>query len=59
VKVEALFKAGKLWGLVGGEEVKPKVNHVAKLLAYEKKGRKVLNLIVQVLFDNQFMSVKK
>ncbi len=46
MKVEALFKAGKLWGLVGGEEVKPKANHVAKLLAYERKERKVLNLLV-------------
>jgi len=28
-----LFKAIELWGLVGGEEVKPKANHLAKLLA--------------------------
>jgi hypothetical protein len=54
-----LFKAKKLWGLVGGEEVKPKVNHVAKLLTYERKERKALNLLVQVLSNNQFMNVKK
>jgi hypothetical protein len=54
-----LFKAIKLWGLVGGEEVKPNANHVAKLLAYDKKERKVVHLLVQVLSDNQFMSVKK
>jgi hypothetical protein len=42
--------------LVNGEEVKLETDHVAKLLAYEKK---ILNLFIQGLFDNQFTSVKK
>lgn len=54
-----MFKARKLWGLVGGEEVKPKANHVVKILVYERKERKALNLLVQGLSNNQFMSVKK
>jgi hypothetical protein len=54
-----LLKAIELWGLVGGEEVKPKANHLAKLFACEIKERKALNLLVQGLFDNQLMSVKK
>jgi len=50
-----LLKARKLWGLVGGEKVKPKANH----LACEIKDIKFLNLLVQGLSNNQLMNVKK
>jgi hypothetical protein len=38
-KVETLFKAKELRGLINGEEVKPYWLHVPGLLAYEKKER--------------------
>jgi hypothetical protein len=55
-KVETLLKAKKLWGLVSGKKVKPNPINVLRLLVYERKERRVLNLLVQAL---TFMSVKK
>jgi hypothetical protein len=50
------LKAKKLWGLVSGKKVKPNPINVLRLLVYERKERRVLNLLVQAL---TFMSVKK
>jgi hypothetical protein len=55
-KVKVLLKAKKLWGLRSGKEVKPNPINVLRLLVYERKERRALNLLVQGL---SFMSVKK
>jgi len=56
IQVEMLLKAKELWGLVSGKKVKPNPINVLRLLLYERKERRALNLLVQGL---TFMSVKK
>jgi hypothetical protein len=51
-KIKVVFKARELWGLVSGEEVKLEADHATELLAYERKERKTLNLLIRDLFDN-------
>ncbi len=58
-KIESLFKARELWGLINGEEVKLDPSNALGLLVYERKGRWALNLLIQSLSNNQFMSIKK
>jgi hypothetical protein len=55
-KVEMLLKAKELWGLVSGKKVKPNLINVLRLLVYERKERRALNLLVQGM---TFMNVKK
>jgi hypothetical protein len=55
-KVETLLKAKEFWGLVSGKKVKPNPINVLRLLVYERKEIRALNLLVQGL---TFMSVKK
>jgi hypothetical protein len=47
-KIKTLFEARELSRLVSGEEMKPKVEHVAKLLTYEKKEKKTLTSLSKV-----------
>lgn len=51
-KMETMLKARELWGLVDGKDV-------AALSAYTKKENQALNLIMQSLFDNQLLAMRK
>jgi len=58
-KIESLFKARGIWGLINGEEVKLDPWNALGLLVYERKDRWVLNFPIQSLSNNQFMSIRK
>ncbi len=58
-KIESLFKARELWGLINGEEVKLYPSNALGFLVYERKDRWALNLFIQSLSNNQFMYIRK
>jgi hypothetical protein len=54
-----MFKVGKLWSLVGGNNEKLVETHVNAFVAYTKQENHALSLIVQSLLGNQLIIVRQ
>jgi hypothetical protein len=58
-KKETMLKAKKLWGLIDGKNVKLGKSETIAIFTYMQRKSHAFNLIVQSLYDNQLLAIKR